>query len=195
MQRDETRARFLAVARRTFTRHGFERTTVGMVCRAAKVTHGALYHHFPSKTDLFRAVLEELTAEIAAGVEAAAAQATGWEQVEAACDAYLDACVDPSVQVILFRDGPRALSTSEHERIDHATNEPLVVGLLRRWIAAGLIRPLPLVITARILGGAFAEAGASIAVAEHPKRARADAEAVLQTLIGSLRAAELPRRR
>ncbi|MDN5915076.1 MAG: TetR/AcrR family transcriptional regulator [Pseudonocardia sp.] len=42
----------LAVAARLFAEHGFDRTSVADVVRAAGVTKGALYHYFSSKDDL-----------------------------------------------------------------------------------------------------------------------------------------------
>lgn len=223
-QKAATRARLLRVARRVFARSGFAGTSVAMICREAQVTHGALYHHFPGKPALFAAVLEELTADVAARVQRAAERATGWQQVEAACDAYLDACTDPAVQAIVVRDGPRALpsppvsrsapaprgprfpravrgparpAAGERERatfdaIDHAVNEPLVAGLLHRWIAAGLLRPIPVELAARVLGGAFAEASAAIATARRPRRVRAELGELFRCWLSAMRADPQP---
>lgn len=186
-QKEATRARLLRVAQRAFTRHGFDGTSVAMVCRDARVTHGALYHHFASMTELFAAVVEQLTRDVAEQVRLAAARATGWAQVEAACDAYLDACVDPAVHAILVRDGPRVLSPAAFAAIDHGTNEPLVTGLLRGWIAAGLLRPVAVELTARVLGGAFAEASAALAGADDPEPVRRELKALFRAWLGALR--------
>ena len=95
-QRDATRARLLKVARRVFAERGYDETPVGDICKKAKVTHGALYHHFPGgKLELFGAVVAEVFAELGERVGAAVATHQGWEGVRAACDAYLDACADP----------------------------------------------------------------------------------------------------
>jgi AcrR family transcriptional regulator len=186
-QKQATRARLLRVARRVFARHGFDRTSVAMVCGAARVTHGALYHHFASKTELFAAVVEQLFADIGERVRRAVEGAAGWGQVEAACDAYLDACADGDTQVILFRDGPRVLPRARFDAIDHGENAPLVVGLLEAWMAAGLLRPLPAELVARVLGAAFAEAGAVITDATSPAAARAEVGALLRGWIEALR--------
>lgn len=185
-QKAATRARLLRVGRRVFGKHGFDATSVAMLCRAARTTHGALYHHFPSKQELFVAVLEELTYEVAGEVRRATESTVGWAQVEAACDVYLDACTDPTVQAILFRDGPRVLGDA-FQAIDHDANEPLVTELLARWVEAGLMRPIPVAITARMLGGAFAEAGAAIAAADDAPAVRRVVGEILRAWIGTLR--------
>ena len=45
-------------ARPLFAARGFAGTSIEDIVRAAGVTRGALYHHFGSKTDVFRAVFE-----------------------------------------------------------------------------------------------------------------------------------------
>ncbi|MCW5806508.1 MAG: TetR/AcrR family transcriptional regulator [Deltaproteobacteria bacterium] len=186
-QKAATRALFLKVGRRVFAKHGFDVTSVAMLCRAARTTHGALYHHFPSKLDLFVAVFDELTHEVAAKVRRATEHTAGWAQVEAACDTYLDACTDPDVQAILFRDGPRVLTSDTFDAIDHGANEPLVTELLTCWIDAGSKSRTTIAIVARMLGGAFAEAGAAIAASEDPQAGRAVVGKILLGWIGTLR--------
>jgi AcrR family transcriptional regulator len=186
-QKLATRARLLRVAERTFTRHGFDGTSVGLVCRTARVTHGALYHHFASKTELFVAVLEQLSRDVASRVAQAAARESGWNQVTAACNAYLDACTEPNVQAIVLRDGPRVLPRERFDRVDHEANEPVVVGLMRGWIAAGLLRPFDVPLVARVLGGAFAEAGAAIAQAENPAEVRGELGQLFATWLEAMR--------
>jgi AcrR family transcriptional regulator len=189
-QKEETRALLLKVGRRIFTKHGYDGASIALICRAARVTHGALYHHFESKLDVFTAVLEELTLEVAGSVEASVSGATGWGQVEAACRAYLDACTDPAVMAILLRDAPRVLDPRTFDDIDHGANEPMVTRLLESWIDAGVLRPLPVALVGRMLGGAFAEAGSAIAAAGAGGEARAQAETILLAWLTTFRACD-----
>jgi AcrR family transcriptional regulator len=186
-QRDATRARLLKVARRVFSERGYDGVAVGELCKKAKVTHGALYHHFPEgKPELFAAVVAEVFAELSGRVSAAVAEHEGWPAVKAACDAYLDACADPAVQTIIFRDGPRVLA-SAFEGADREASEPLVTSLLRQWMAEGLLRPRPVVTLARLLGSLFQEAGALIATATDPAHTRAQVDALLSDWFAVLR--------
>lgn len=191
-KRDATRARLLKLGRRLFVRHGYDATSIALVSREARVTHGALYHHFPSKEALFASVVAEVFREVAERVRAATDSRRGWPQVEAACGAYLDACTDPEVQLFLFQDGPRVLSRDAFDSIDHAVNAPLVDGLIDRWIAEGLLEPRPVSFLARTLGAAFAEAGRVIREAEAPEHARAQLGALFATWISALKRAPTP---
>jgi AcrR family transcriptional regulator len=52
--------RILAAAENIFARFGFRRASMGQIADEAGLTRQALYHHYPSKEALFRAVVEEL---------------------------------------------------------------------------------------------------------------------------------------
>ena len=66
------RDRILDAAMLVFRRQGFRRSSIEQAAEAAGLTRQALYHHFKSREELFRAVIERLhenalAAEIAAG--------------------------------------------------------------------------------------------------------------------------------
>lgn len=192
-QKDATRIRLIEVARRVFAKHGYDATSIALVCRAARVTHGALYHHFPSKDALFAAVVGAVFDGIGTRVSGALNGNSGWAQVEAACAAYLDACTDPEVQLFVFRDGPRVLSRETFDAVDHASSAPLVEGLIGSWIAQGLFEPRPISLVARLLGAAFAEAGTAIEAAAESDRqhVRSRAESLLLQWVSTLRRSSL----
>ena len=88
--------------------------------RRARVTRGALYHHFADKRDLFRAAHESLEAELVARIGAALESAGTDDPVEAmrvATAAFLDAAVDPWARITLI-DAPSVLGWAERREID-----------------------------------------------------------------------------
>src|SRR5271170_4974392 len=97
-QTEATRKALLKVARKLFADRGYAATATEEVVRRARVTRGALYHHFRDKQDLFKAVLHEEEARLAREVAVVAlAQNDPWSQLIAGSRAFLDACVDPAV--------------------------------------------------------------------------------------------------
>ncbi len=54
----ETRQRLIDAASQVFGRRGYGQATVEEIAAEAGVSNGALYHHFASKEELFRAILE-----------------------------------------------------------------------------------------------------------------------------------------
>jgi AcrR family transcriptional regulator len=186
-QKDATRARLLSVARRAFTEQGYGATSIGRVCRRARVTHGALYHHFPGKQELFEAVLAEVLSDLVRAIAAAVEGLGGWERLVAACDVYLDQCSDPTVIAVLLRDAPRVLPRERFAELDRNANDPLVVGLLEQAMREGVLRAAPVVLLSRLLGAAFAEAGTAIAESEVPANTRAAVRQLLLDWLGALR--------
>lgn len=58
---EQTRRRIMAAALRTFNRRGIARTTLGEIAKAAGVTRGAIYWHFPGKQGLFAAIRDDVS--------------------------------------------------------------------------------------------------------------------------------------
>jgi len=61
-----TRGRLLAAAAAQFARAGFERANIDEISLAAGFAKGTIYNYFPSKEELFLAVVEEASAQAAA---------------------------------------------------------------------------------------------------------------------------------
>ncbi|MDR2988534.1 MAG: TetR/AcrR family transcriptional regulator, partial [Nocardiopsaceae bacterium] len=60
---EATRREVLTAARSLFGKKGYAQTSVDEIADAARVTKGAVYHHFAGKEALFRAVHAEVEAE------------------------------------------------------------------------------------------------------------------------------------
>ena len=55
----DTQQRIMQSARDLFASVGYDAAGVSQICEMARVSKGAFYHHFPSKHDLFMALLKE----------------------------------------------------------------------------------------------------------------------------------------
>src|SRR5436305_10389249 len=94
----ETREALVAAARELFAERGFADVGTEEIVRAARLTRGALYHHFGNKEDLFRAVYEDVEREMVETIAAGAMTAKDpLEALHAGARAFLDACEDPGV--------------------------------------------------------------------------------------------------
>jgi AcrR family transcriptional regulator len=86
----DTRRRLLAAALEVFAREGYHAARMDAIAEAAGASKGALYFHFPGKLELFSALVDEVAAELAAGVASTiAAHRGGVARVEAAVTAAL----------------------------------------------------------------------------------------------------------
>ena len=172
---EATRSQLIAAARTLFADKGFAATSTEEILEAAQVTRGAMYHQFPSKTDLFRATFEAVEADLAARVGTAAAAATGPAgRLRMGFVAFLDLCRDPEVQRIVMIDGPTVLGWNAWHEID----ERYSFGLLRRVFAAaakeGSIQESMVDPLAHMLLGAMMQAGLVVARADNPAASKVE---------------------
>src|SRR5260370_13131129 len=104
---EATRAAMLKAAHRLFARKGYAQTPLNEIVAAAKVTTGAVYHHYGDKKGLFRAVVEQLEETMMSRiVEKAAVEPAPWAQLARGIHAMLEVSLAPDVQRILFTDAP-----------------------------------------------------------------------------------------
>ena len=64
--RAESRARIVDAALHLFAEHGYDGTSVRMIAERAGVSPGLLYHYFPAKEALLRALFEATMEDVRA---------------------------------------------------------------------------------------------------------------------------------
>jgi AcrR family transcriptional regulator len=181
-----TRAALLKAARTIFAEQGYAAAATEEIVRRAKVTRGALYHHFEDKRSLFDAVASEVAREIAEKIDAMTPMDDPLKALIVGTGAFLDACLDPAVRRIYLIDAPAVLGWHRWREID----APHGVRSLREGVSAMLAeRPddaLALEPTTFLLAGAFNEAALWIAEAKDEKAARRAMDRSLAALIERL---------
>ena len=185
----ETRESLIAAGRALFAEHGFADVALEAIVRAAGVTRGALYHHFPDKTELFAAVFEQVENDVAARMVKAIAVTGETDPVEVmrlGAAFWLDACADPEIHRIVLVDAPAVLGWTRWTEIGNRYNTGLVRALLTGAIESGRIPPQPVEATALTLLGAMREATLYVALAKQREQARQEAGAVINRLIDAL---------
>jgi len=169
----QTRAALVTAGRRLFGTKGFAATSVEDIARAARVTTGALYHHFPTKAAVFEAVFEQVHAEmLVASAKASAAAGGALEQMEAGFGVFLDQVLEPEVQRILVTDGPAVLGQARFIELDERYALEAAVAAIEAANAAGLLRVEDPPTLVRLLFGAMTRAGLLIASSPDPKATR-----------------------
>jgi AcrR family transcriptional regulator len=163
----------LGVARAAFGADGYARVSLDGVAAAAKMTKGAVYHHFGSKEALFEEVFRrEHRATIA---RVAAKGRTAKDPVDAILKGirvYLGAIEDPVARRILLQDGPSVLGWERWRRCEEPGFQQMMEASLAAAAKAGRLRAgLRAPETAVLLLGAVTEGALTIAHATDPAAA------------------------
>lgn len=130
MARDERRAQILAHARDLFASEGFHHVSMEDIAERAKVTKPVLYRHFPSKLDLYVAVIDQRGEDLLSAVEAALAplavapspQEAGRDVVSAIVRAYFDFVAGAGEASSLLFESDILRDPAMRERIDRASS-------------------------------------------------------------------------
>jgi AcrR family transcriptional regulator len=191
----DTRGALVSAARGLFAAQGFDDTGTEQIVAAARVTRGALYHHFKDKADLFRAVMVAAALEVAQRLtdeQLAAEATTPLEDIRQGVSAFLDVCVGGDFQRIVLVDGPRVLGPEAWEELVNRYGRALLEEWLSRATQLGELEGVPAAALARLLIAMLTEAGLEIARAADPAAARADLGAVLDRILTGLRPPATP---
>ena len=182
-----TISELIDVARARFRSHGYADTSIEAIVQAAGVTRGALYHHFDSKIELFRAVLEaEQGALTRLIVKGAARHEGAWDRFRAGCLLFLDACLDPSVRRLLLLDGPAVLGWDAVREIEARHTLALLRDGLRAALDEKGLVAQDVDTLAQLLFAVLAEGGRLIAKARHPRQALPGIAASIERLLDAL---------
>jgi AcrR family transcriptional regulator len=185
-----TRGALVRAARELFARDGYAATGREAIVERAGVTRGAMYHHFADKEALFRAVFEEIEAEVMAKAAEAAMTVSPEDplgQLRAGSLAYLDIALDPAVQRVCLLDAPAVLSPAVRQEVLDAYAVGLVREVLKAAMDSGALTPQPLEPLTHVLLAALHEAALYVARADDHKAARAEVGTTIGHLLDSLR--------
>jgi AcrR family transcriptional regulator len=183
----QTRTALVQAARRLFGDQGFAATSVGQVAREARVTTGALYHHFRTKTELFEAVFVWTHAELMAETgEAGVSPTDEIEFLASGFEAFLNAVQRPDVRQIIVVDGPAVLGLARFTELDERDAAVVIAGLLREATASGRLSVADPDTVARLLLGALTRGALLIASAEDSATARTAVATSMRAFLNGL---------
>lgn len=183
------REALVEAAHSLFMERDYDLVSVEEILRRSGVSRGALYHHFPSKLDLFRAVYEaserraidRIVAEIPA-------ESSPGEALVAGARAYLRHCeTDEEMRRIGLTQSRVVLGWEGWRAVVAELGLGVVLGVVTAAIEAGEIPPRDPQTTALVLFGALIEAAMPIVVAEDRQAVRERSEAVIVDLLMGLR--------
>ncbi|MFQ6553742.1 TetR/AcrR family transcriptional regulator [Aestuariibius insulae] len=166
---EETRAKLIAAARRAFAAEGYAAASMDALTAAAGVTRGALYHNFGDKKGLMAAVVAQVDGEMAMKAQQVGATVDDpWGSFLAEGLAYIELALDPEIQRIVLLDGPAVLGDPSQWPSQSACLEE-TRRVVSDLMETGVLKPIDVEATARLLSGAALNAALWVAASEEPE--------------------------
>jgi AcrR family transcriptional regulator len=177
-----TKRALIDVAEELFTTNGYAAASLDAIVAGARVTKGALYHHFSGKQALFEAVFERVETDAARRIQRSLkGHRDPWEKALAGLQAFLEVVQEPRYRRIVIQEGPAVLGYERYREQEERSTFANVLDIVRAVLTAGhweLDEAMQQTF-ARIFFGAMSSAGESVAGAEDPIAAAARVETAI----------------
>ncbi|HEU4811173.1 MAG TPA: TetR/AcrR family transcriptional regulator [Nocardioides sp.] len=186
-----TKRALIDVAEGLFTDNGYAATSLDAIVAGARVTKGALYHHFSGKQALFEAVFERVESEAARTIaKSLKDQRDPWEKALAGLQAFLRVVQEPRYRRIVIQEGPSVLGYERYREQEERSTFANVLDIVRSVLTAGrwdLDEDMSQTF-ARIFFGAMSSAGESVSSSEDPIAAAARVETAIGFILAGFQA-------
>jgi AcrR family transcriptional regulator len=195
---EQTRAALIAAAAAAFAEHGFTATSIAQIAAAARVTKGAVYHHFSDKQGLFEAVMNQYNEAAQQKVYGVIAKHPDdmWKAATAALEATLDVCADPVAGRLIYLEGPIGLGWRRWRESERQYTHHNVRQLLLSGVQAGIYPDdIPIEAMTQVMAGMITHAGIALAEASTRQRkaVRQDLQNAIHQIMRGLRRSDQAR--
>ncbi|EIE98067.1 TetR/AcrR family transcriptional regulator [Saccharomonospora glauca] len=185
---EATRSALVDSAVALFTERGYAGTSLDEIARRARVTKGALYHHFNGKQAIFESTFDAVETDVKGRLEKILnSDRPPWERALAGLREFISICLDPAYQRIALHEAPVVMGWKRWRAAEDRYSLGLIKAALQDLIDAGDVVDVPVDITSRLLFGALSSAATEIASSTEPERVGAEVEQVIVALLQQVR--------
>lgn len=184
-----TKRALVDVAEDLFTAHGYANTSLDSIVAGARVTKGALYHHFSGKQALFEAVFERVEADASRRIQKSLkGKRDPWQKALAGLEAFMSVVQEPRYRRIVIAEGPSVLGYERFREQEERSTFATVVDIVRSVLSAGTweLDEAMVQTFARIFFGAMSAAGEDVATADDPELAARRVETAIGFLLSGI---------
>lgn len=186
-----TKRALVDVAEELFTENGYAATSLDAIVAGARVTKGALYHHFSGKQALFEAVFERVEGDASRAIQKALkGHRDPWDKALAGLRAFLEVVREPRYRRVVIQEGPSVLGYERFREQEERSTFANVLEIVKAVLAAGtwdLDEDMQQTF-ARIFFGAMSSAGESVSSADDPVRAADNVEVAIRFILAGFQA-------
>ncbi|WP_028662016.1 TetR/AcrR family transcriptional regulator [Saccharomonospora saliphila] len=185
---ESTRQALVDSAVALFAERGYAGTSLDEIAKRARVTKGALYHHFHGKQAVFEAAFDAVETRVKRRIEALLRRPEPpWDRALSSLRAFVASCLDPAYQRIALHEGPVVMGWKRWREAEDHYSLGLIRQCLRDLIDAGELAAVPVEISSRLLLGTLCSAATEIAHSAEPERVAAEVEQAVLGLLDQVR--------
>ena len=183
-----TKRALVDVATELFTEKGYAGTSLDEIVSGARVTKGALYHHFSGKQALFEAVFERIEDAASTSIREAVGETSDpWEKALAGLRAFLEVLRQPDYRRLVIQEGPAVLGYERYREQEERSTYGIVQDIVSSVLAQYDLAPSMVETFSRIFFGAMSAAGSAVSSADDTRRASEEVEAAIGFILAGLR--------
>ena len=181
-QTQRTRRAILKQARSLFAERGYAATGTEAIISELSMTRGALYHHFKSKIEVFKAVYAEAYDEIINYINVRIEPiGDSWERLIVGCQAFLEIAQREDLRRLVFIEAPAVLAAETLAEFDQRGFNLLYEGI-QLATDEGTLNTMSPEGFAHLVNGSLNELALWVAQSDDPQRLQT-AQALVQTLL------------
>ncbi|WP_199430226.1 TetR/AcrR family transcriptional regulator [Qaidamihabitans albus] len=185
---ESTRSALVDSAVKLFTKRGYAGTSLDEIARRARVTKGALYHHFSGKQALFEAAFDAVESRVYGRLDKILrGDEPPWDRALRGLREFISSCLDPAYQRIAVHEAPVVMGWQRWREAEDRYSFGLIRSSLQDLIDAGEVDSVPVEVTSRLLFGALSSAATEIASSSEPEKVGAQIEEVIVHLLHQVR--------
>lgn len=184
---ESTRQALVDSAVALFTERGYAGTSLDEIARRARVTKGALYHHFNGKQAVFEAAFAAVEADTVDRLTSVVSAARDpWEAALAGLRAYLQVCLEPAYQRLVINEAPVVMGWQRWRTAEENATFDLIRSAVGAVLDTRSVVELPSEPLTRLLFGALNAGAVAIANSPDPAKTRADVQRCVERIVWGL---------
>jgi len=185
---EQTKNALIEEACLLFAEKGYNKTSIDEVAKNARVTKGALYHHFAKKEVLFEAAYQKQIEELKKFVLATIKDISDpWERTIVGCEAFIKFGIDSKQKRISLQDAISTLGWNAWRQLDSNYTMGLVEEIVSDLIKNQEIKPYSASIAADLIYSLLVEAAMTISRAKGKKKVREETLSIIIDMMKGLR--------
>jgi AcrR family transcriptional regulator len=183
-----TKRALVEVATALFTEQGYAGTSLDEIVGGARVTKGALYHHFSGKQALFEAVFERVEDEASTSIRRAVRDNDDpWDKAMAGLRAFLAVLQQPGYRRLVIQEGPAVLGYERYREQEERSTYGIVQDIVSSVLSTYDLEKSMVETFSRVFFGAMSAAGSAVSSADDTARAGAEVETAIAFILAGLR--------